>query len=127
MQDKCVQTELDAEGQAKPREKEKAIVVPTQRETEKLEEATESSESETETVFSETEPPMPDLRPSNQRQSIGSVSTVNQDVGGNSVSIFYVNELARKEIELAECRLVAREHECALRELRWKYNVDTFK
>lgn len=45
----------------------------------------------------------------------------------SGVSIFYANELARKEIDLAEARLQAREFECALRELQWKYNVDKYR
>jgi hypothetical protein len=43
------------------------------------------------------------------------------------VSLFYINELARKEIELAEARLQAREYECALRELQWKHNMDKYR
>ncbi|KAI1292222.1 hypothetical protein HDE_07378 [Halotydeus destructor] len=45
----------------------------------------------------------------------------------NSVSLFYANELARKDIELAEARLQAREYECALREVQWKYNVEKYR
>ena len=39
----------------------------------------------------------------------------------------YVNELARKELELAEVRLKAREYECALRELQWTSSVERFR
>jgi hypothetical protein len=46
---------------------------------------------------------------------------------GSGVSIFYANELARIGMELAESRLQAREFECALRELQWKYNVDKYR
>ena len=45
----------------------------------------------------------------------------------SGVSLFYANELARKEIDLAETKIQAREYECALRELQWKYNVDKFR
>lgn len=45
----------------------------------------------------------------------------------SGVSLFYVNELARKEIELAEARLAAREYECALRELQWQSSVEKFR
>ena len=45
----------------------------------------------------------------------------------SGVSLFYANELARKEIDLAETRLQAREYECALRELKWKYNSEKYR
>ncbi|XP_074601400.1 uncharacterized protein LOC141855320 [Brevipalpus obovatus] len=131
-EEKYVQTvQIDADIEApKSRKIEKAIVLPTQRETEfsnddHLDRVSEHSE--TDTVFSETAAPNYHQNRPAPRRSLGSVSTVNQDAQQNSVSLFYVNELARKEIELAESRLAAREHECGLRELRWKYNVETYK
>ena len=45
----------------------------------------------------------------------------------SGISLFYANELARKEIDLAETRLQAREYECALRELKWKYNTEKYR
>lgn len=81
--------------------------------------------------------PTHDPRFSFDSQAQGSLSDVRgrhiSEAGASSVtstqglSIFYVNELARKEIELAEAKLKAREFECALREMQWKYNVDKFK
>lgn len=124
-------------GNNKQRKTECAIVLPTHREVEVEKSTTNvdsnrgshgSRGSESETVFTDTEfalndsesQPFESVRPSLN-------SMVNQEIPSNSVSLFYVNELARKEIELVETRLTARENECALRELRWKYNVDTFK
>lgn len=53
---------------------------------------------------------------------------ISRTLGASSgVSLFYVNELARKEIELAEARLAAREYECALRELQWQSSVEKFR
>lgn len=118
--DKSTQTDQESDFSTKQKKVEKAIVMPTQRDVEKQ---PEDDDTDNETVFSEAEIVIP--RP--QRRSLGSISTMNQDAGTNSVSLYYVNELARKEIELGETRLSAREFECALRELKWKYNVDTFK
>jgi hypothetical protein len=44
-----------------------------------------------------------------------------------SIHIFYANELARREVELAEARLRAKELECSLRELNWASSVDKFR
>lgn len=46
---------------------------------------------------------------------------------GGTASLFYINELARKEIELADYRLRVREYECSLREVQWKYNSDKYR
>lgn len=55
-------------------------------------------------------------------------SVHNEPSPNNSgVSLFYVNELARKEIELTEYRLRVRELECSIRELQWKYTNDKYK
>ena len=121
----------------KQRKTECAIVLPTHREVE-IEKSNDSRRgshgsrgSVSETVFTDNDFNLVDsdsrFEVSSVRPSLNSVSMVNQEIPSNSVSLFYVNELARKEIELVETRLAARENECALRELRWKYNVDTFK
>ncbi|OTF74740.1 hypothetical protein BLA29_005624 [Euroglyphus maynei] len=44
-----------------------------------------------------------------------------------STSLYHLNELARKELELADYRLRIREYECSLRELQWKYSNDRYK
>lgn len=44
-----------------------------------------------------------------------------------STSLFYVNELARRELELAEYKLRVREHECSIRELQWKYSNEKYR
>ncbi|XP_054153945.1 uncharacterized protein LOC128952560 [Oppia nitens] len=59
-----------------------------------------------------------DIPPNSEPFSIGNSS---------GVSLFYANELARKEIDLAEHRIQSREYECALRELQWKYNTDKYR
>ncbi|KAJ6217586.1 hypothetical protein RDWZM_008743 [Blomia tropicalis] len=49
-------------------------------------------------------------------------------VANNSgVSLFYANELARKELELTEARLRIRECECSIREIQWKYTNDKYR
>lgn len=53
-------------------------------------------------------------------------STSNAHESGTT-SLFYINELARKEIENADYRLRMREYECSLRELQWKYNSDKYR
>ncbi|XP_015784496.1 myosin heavy chain, clone 203 [Tetranychus urticae] len=129
--------ELMNSNHGKQRKTECAIVLPTHREVE-IEKSNDSRRgshgsraSVSETVFTDNDFNLGDsdsrFEVSSVRPSLNSVSMVNQEMPSNSVSLFYVNELARKEIELVETRLAARENECALRELRWKYNVDTFK
>ena len=59
-----------------------------------------------------------------RRESASSVNSCSQ---GQQSSLVYVNELARKEVELAEVRLKAREYECALRELQWTSSVERFR
>jgi len=55
------------------------------------------------------------------------ISDAASAVGSSGVSLFYVNELARKELELAESRLRVREYECSIREMQWKYNNEKYR
>lgn len=59
---------------------------------------------------------------STRRSGRASVSSVD-----NTSSLVYANELARKEMEIAELRLKTREAECALRELQWTSAVEKFR
>ena len=52
--------------------------------------------------------------------SSGATSTSN-------ISLYHLNELARKELELADYRLRCREYECSIRELQWNYSNDRYK
>lgn len=50
-----------------------------------------------------------------------------QTLSNNGISLFHLNELARKELELADYRLRIREYECSQRELQWNYTNDKYK
>lgn len=50
-----------------------------------------------------------------------------QTLSNNGISLFHLNELARKELELADYRLRIREYECSQRELEWNYTNDKYK
>ena len=45
----------------------------------------------------------------------------------SGISLYHLNELARKELELADYRLRIREYECSLRELQWNYSNGRYK
>ena len=45
----------------------------------------------------------------------------------SNISLYHLNELARKELELADYRLRCREYECSIRELQWNYSNDRYK
>lgn len=117
------------------------VVIPTHREVDPIITGDESASAETENFdvdpifIPETPSTPPEYSPIERRPKTRTISesTTTASVAGPSgpsgsgVSLFYVNELARKEIELAEARLQAREFECALRELQWKHNVDKYR
>lgn len=107
---------------------ELAIVVPTQRDSTQSESDRLSNNS-----YSRSQSPTTsnaDNYPvfvSNVREMPQNSENLFPISGSHGVSLFYANELARKEIDLAESRLQAREYECALRELQWKYSTEKYK
>jgi hypothetical protein len=107
---------------------ELAIVVPTQRDNTQSESDQSSNDS-----YSRSQSPTTsnaDNYPvfaSNVREMPQNSENLFPISGSHGVSLFYANELARKEIDLAESRLQAREYECALRELQWKYSTEKYK
>lgn len=133
--DQIIQTDFDNEIPTKPSSNrpELAIVIPRQQSGSDEERSPNSLVSPN---FNREESPVI-TRPSNTRGSIYTYTTSvpHQESlppnpstpSASSVSLFYVNELARKEIDLAELRLQSRELECALRELQWKYNNEKYR
>lgn len=106
------QTELQSQSKTKH---EMAIVAPLC--------YSESSHSDLELDY--------DLRESNNLRNLDEESVMPSEsasVANNSgVSLFYANELARKELELTEARLRIRECECSIREIQWKYTNDKYR
>ena len=131
-----VQTDAEAVSTVVRKPAELAVVIPTTREADmpKVEDQEEGYQAtdQNESVFlpsSPNTPPTTDQPPDMyaRTRTISESASVVAGPSASSVSLFYANELARKEIELGEARLQAREFECGLRELQWKYNVEKYR
>lgn len=110
----------------KSKKSELAIVVPTQRDSIESDHLSNPSPGYSESPIDSNLDTYP-VFASNAREVHNNSETLFANSNTHGVSLFYANELARKEIDLAETRLQAREYECALRELQWKYNTDKYK
>ncbi|CAG2165080.1 unnamed protein product [Oppiella nova] len=125
-------SEFDVFNGSHHKKSELAIVLPTLSQTQPndcesdLDDLSDRSRSRANSIGSNglDNYPVFETHPRETAQSSNELFVSNNSSG---VSLFYANELARKEIDLAETRLQARENECALRELQWKYNTDKYK
>lgn len=128
------QTDFDPFNTSNRKKTELAIVLPTlsERQTQRhsdsdLHESDRlSNRSNTPQSFDSNSDSLP-VFASNDKPTTPSTDIPYSAPTSSGVSLFYANELARKEIDLAETRLQAREHECALRELQWKYNTEKYR
>lgn len=45
----------------------------------------------------------------------------------SNISLYHINELARKDLEIADYRVRIREYECLLRDLQWNFSRDKYR
>ncbi|CAG2102459.1 unnamed protein product [Medioppia subpectinata] len=128
-----VVSEFDVFNGSNRKRTELAVVLPTLSETQPKEcesDLDQLSDRETSPVHSVASNGLdnyPVFETNGREMCVQSSGDLFSGANTSGVSLFYANELARKEIDLAETRIQAREHECALRELLWKYNTEKYK
>ena len=107
--------EIECEKKALPCNESRAIVAPIQREAPDYENNFEKDSEDD------------NFRSVSPNLSVSGSSDPEEKNTNSGMSLFYANELARKDIDLAKLRLRIREFECATRELEWKYNSEKYR